>query len=281
MLDVDETMKFYYTPIPLELVLRIADENGVRCLPLEEDGRPFVLAGRKEAMPVMLRAKRIHADQCSNDKRFQFQGSLYMTSGKSAALYRAFIACLADNLPGDIAECGALYGETASDMVRFLEHVGCEKVVHLFDSFEGFPDAFTDEEAAQNKAGDPYWNSRRAGAMLAPIELCEIVLEGCTNYRIHQGFFSDTFPAFDKPLCFIHADADLYHSTREIIELADRCLVPGGTIVFDDYGDERFPGVKQAVEDHLDRTQYELEEMDGEFQAMALRAAPCNEGGGL
>jgi hypothetical protein len=43
-----------------------------------------------------------------------------------------------------------------------------------------------------------------------------------------------------------------------VIALADRCLVPGGTIVFDDYASEMFPGVGLAIRRHLDLRSYDV-----------------------
>ena len=96
-------------------------------------------------------------------------------------------------------------------------------------------------------------------------------MDGMTGYRIHRGRFSSTFKEFSAPLCFIHSDADLYHSTSEVIALAARCLVPGGTVVFDDYGSEMFPGVGLAIRKHLNLRRYDVIPCQRTLQFVAVK----------
>lgn len=166
-------------------------------------------------------------------------------------LYRRFVQSL--ELDGDVAECGVYTGTTSKQFVRFLADHRIDKVVHLFDTFEGFPDVL----AEPDRVGTATTWLLREGNLACSVAEVTRRMDGMTGYRIHRGCFSDTFPDFDGPLCFIHADADLYRSTAEIIALADRCLVPGGTIVFDDYASEMFPGVGAAIRAHLDLRRYE------------------------
>jgi len=94
---------------------------------------------------------------------------------------------------------------------------------------------------------------------------------GDLRCRVHAGMFSETLPRFGEPLCFIHADGDLYQSTVEVIEFAARVLVPGGAIVFDDYGNPRLPGVKMAVERRLDPVQFRIIPSHDTIQCFAIR----------
>jgi hypothetical protein len=155
-------------------------------------------------------------------------------------LYRRFVRSL--RLDGDVAECGVYTGTTSKQFVR-----------HLLDTFEGFPDVLTEPD----RAGTATSWLLGPGKLACPVAEVVRRMDGMTGFRIHRGCFSETFREFSAPLCFIHSDADLYRSTAEVIELADRCLVPGGTIVFDDYGSELFPGVGLAIRQHLDLRTYE------------------------
>ena len=57
--------------------------------------------------------------------------------------------------------------------------------------------------------------------------------------RVYKGWFKDTLPDFvtkqQRPLAFIHADADLYQATIEVLEHCDKLIVPGTIILFDEY----------------------------------------------
>jgi O-methyltransferase len=136
----------------------------------------------------------------------------------------------------------------------------------MFDSFEGFPEVITAEESAL-ATGDEL----QAGNLFSPLETVLHNMEGLRKYVVHKGFFSETFSDFSAPLCFIHADADLYQSTVEIIRLADKCLVPGGHIVFDDYNNPYYPGVSLAVDKYLCSENYLVVRSPKTIQCFATR----------
>lgn len=174
---------------------------------------------------------------------------------------------LAAALPGDVVECGVYRGDTSAGMVRYLEEQGIPKAVHLFDCFEGLPAVRIAFERDDEKL-----TLLRPGTFRASRREVEERLAGSTHYVVHAGLFADVFPAFATPLCFIHADADLYESTAQVIDLADRCLVSGGRIVFDDYDDPSFPGVTTAVLTLLDRSRYVVTASGSTTQCVAVKA---------
>jgi hypothetical protein len=55
----------------------------------------------------------------------------------------------------------------------------------------------------------------------------------------------------DAPIHFVHIDVDLYEPTVFCLDHFVDLLVNGGVIVVDDYGSETCPGIKKAVERHL------------------------------
>ena len=184
---------------------------------------------------------------------------------RAPPLYERFVGSLA--LDGDVAECGVYTGTTSKQFVRHLREHGIDKLVHLFDTFEGFPDVLT--EADEMGTGTSWL--LRPGRLACPVDEVVRRMDGMTGYAVHRGRFSETFGAFSTPLCFIHSDADLYRSTAEVIALADRCLVPGGIVVFDDYANEMFPGVSVAIRRHLDLRRYDAVPCRSTTQFVALK----------
>lgn len=182
-------------------------------------------------------------------KGWSFETSMLIPDCRAKPLYEQFIESL--SLPGDVAECGVYDGRTSREFVKYLHanRPDAGKVVHLFDSFQGLPDATDSYEGT----------SANTGAYASPESVARLHLSIVHEslYEIHAGWFHETFPAFTRRLCFIYADADLYQSTVEICELAHRCLVRGGRIVFDDY-DLCWPGVKKAIDEHLAPLAYEV-----------------------
>ncbi len=155
-------------------------------------------------------------------------------------VYAWFLKSL--HLPGDVAECGVFHGETSRELVRYLEGHGSPKTVHLFDTFAGLPDAISAGERSLSTGEE-----LAVGRYACSVETVRARLRTVRQYRLHVGLFADTFAAFAQPLCFIHADADLYQSTVDIIRLADRCLVRGGQIVFDDYANRNYSGGRAGI----------------------------------
>ena len=62
--------------------------------------------------------------------------------------------------------------------------------------------------------------------------------------RVVIGLFEDTLPGFleenDEPIAFIHLDADLYSSTKTVLDLTADRLAPGAVLLFDEFFN--FPG---------------------------------------
>ena len=91
--------------------------------------------------------------------------------------------------------------------------------VYGFDSFEGLP--------------EPWRSGFPAGAFdldqLPDVSGAELVV----------GWFADTVPGFlaehPGPVSFLHLDADLYSSTRTVLDLVGPRLQPGSIVLFDEY----------------------------------------------
>lgn len=128
-------------------------------------------------------------------------------------LQRALKLAPADGLT---LECGVYFGRS---LRVIAEHSRGD--VHGFDSFEGLPEAWKENEGA---------GAYSTGGLL-PQGLPERV-------RLHPGWFEHTLPPFfarhGAPIRLLHVDCDLYSSTRTVLDAADPFLVPGSIVVFDD-----------------------------------------------
>lgn len=132
-------------------------------------------------------------------------------------------------LHGDIAEFG-VYRAGCAQMI--LETVGLSRGTryHLFDTFAGIPDrGLTQRERDEGYAGRLTDTS---------VELVEQRLEAWGDSLVfHVGDVFDTIPkARIDRLSLVHMDLNASAPTHAALEFAYPRLVPGGTIVFDDYG---------------------------------------------
>jgi O-methyltransferase len=143
-----------------------------------------------------------------------------------------------EHLPGDIAEVGVYKGGTA-----YLICSLTKKDVVLFDTFEGMP--AVDESKDRHKEGDFSDTSR---------DDVDELLDRFDNAFIFEGIFPKETAYYldqDEVYSFVHLDCDIYTSVKESLEFFYPRMVPGGVIVFDDYGEPNCPGAKLAVDEFM------------------------------
>ena len=146
-------------------------------------------------------------------------------------------ALQAARLDGDVAEIGVYKGGTARLLGMAL--AGTRKTVHCFDTFEGMPSTDPGKDAHQK--GD-FSDTSLASVMRN--------LAGLQNVAFYAGFFPATAPPVaSRKFSLAHIDVDIYRSVLDCCEFFYPRMVPGGMMVFDDYGFETCPGAKQGVDE--------------------------------
>lgn len=142
----------------------------------------------------------------------------------------------AAGLEGAFAEIGVYRGGTAWLLRSVTEPAA--KDLHLFDTFAGMPE--TDLARDLHTAGD------FADTSLASVRT--FVGEG-PRVHYHAGRFPDTAgPDLGDRFAFVHVDVDIAQSVTDACELFYPRMVPGGVLVFDDYGFTSCPGAKRSVD---------------------------------
>jgi O-methyltransferase len=143
-------------------------------------------------------------------------------------------------LPGDFVECGVFKGGTAILFAQSIaDFAGSEKkALHLFDTFAGMPEVNAEKDF--HHKGDFSDTS---------LEAVKARLTSFPKTEFHQGLIPDTFKDQSAlKVCFAHVDVDIYDSVYSCCEFLYPRLVPGGVMVFDDYGFESCPGAREAVD---------------------------------
>jgi len=163
------------------------------------------------------------------------------------------------NVPGDIVECGVGHARYLVVFEYANQFFALGRTVYGFDTFSGFPEAHENDIGLRvADAGSILgWESNSAHLARFVIETdrraSESVLKDVQSNSIItvSGLFKDTL-AINLPdkIAFLHADADLYESTRDILREALPRMSSGGWIVFDELHEtEKWPGVKKAVDE--------------------------------
>lgn len=136
---------------------------------------------------------------------------------------------------GAIVEVGVWRGGTGC----LLALAAPEKTVYLADTFAGVVNASAhDTRYAGGEHADTSEN------------LVQGLLDsaGVKNARLLKGKFPDETAAMvEERVALLHVDVDVYESARATVEWARPRLLPGATIVFDDYGFYGCEGVTRLV----------------------------------
>ena len=135
--------------------------------------------------------------------------------------------------------------------------LGPGREYHLFDSFEGLPEAGEQDGAAarswqaQAQNASHHFNCRAAESDAAEA----MTRAGIKTPRIVKGWFSDTLPraAFPGGIALLRMDADWYDSTIQVLDALFSQINEGGVVLVDDY--YLWDGCSRAIHDYLSRTQ--------------------------
>jgi O-methyltransferase len=157
------------------------------------------------------------------------------------------------NLNQSIIECGVWRGGMIAGIADIL---GPEYCYHIFDSFEGLPDAKEiDGESAikwqLDKESINYHNNCSAEQ-----ELVESVIKMslAKKYYFYKGWFETTLPLNKNnigQISLLRLDGDWYESTMTCLENLYPLIQYNGIIIVDDYFD--WDGCCKAIHDYLSK----------------------------
>lgn len=163
---------------------------------------------------------------------------------RTAALSLVADEIKARNLDGAVAELGVAQGKFA----RVINAVFPDKPLHLFDTFDGFPEA--DIEIDKKKSFSTPKKSTYEG-----IDLNMVLRSMPHNERciVHKGYFPETAEGLDEQFCFVSIDCDLYKPIHAGLEYFYPRLVKGGCIFVHDYRSKYFTGVRAALNEFAEK----------------------------
>jgi hypothetical protein len=166
------------------------------------------------------------------------------------------------NLPGDIVELGVYRGASLMAWANFLEirNMGDRaKQVIGFDNWKGFTAFHKKDGKVDTRV------NKVVGGYDAKV-FKDILQEAIAIYDkdrfipykpriiLVDGNIEETLPRFveENPglrVCLLHVDCDLYVPTKVGLEVLWPRLVPGGVVIFDDYGIRPWEGESAAVDE--------------------------------
>lgn len=168
------------------------------------------------------------------------------------------------DLPGDIVELGVYRGASLMTWANLLEirNMGDrQKQVFGFDNFTGFT-----EISPEDGKEDPKVGKTLSGFDSDPFE--DMLKDAISIYDkdrfipykarvvLVKGNIEKTVPQFieDNPgmrISLLHFDCDIYKPTKVALEYFWPLVVPGGVVLFDEYGIRPWQGESNAVDEYL------------------------------
>jgi O-methyltransferase len=190
-----------------------------------------------------------HYSPCIEDRdfaaRYDEMAQTWYTGVVTDARWRAWIltatARSCRSLAGDYVEFGTYRGGYAY-MLLSSDGLGDGQTLHLFDTFSGTPASSATE--AESRQG---LTERHADT--SPEHVTERLAAWRDRIHLWPGDVFDTIPAPEiGPLAFVHMDLNASAPTAHALAWAWPRLVDGGTMVFDDYGDENFADQRREID---------------------------------
>lgn len=167
------------------------------------------------------------------------------------------------DLPGDIVEGGVFKGSGVlywAKLIQIFNPLSRRKVIG-FDTFDGFPEAASHQyeteratELVRESAYEP----------ISPEEIMLLAQSQTLDPRVElvKGNAVSTIPHYVKAnpgvrLALLNLDFDTYDATAAALEYLYPLVVPGGIIIFDEYGVRGF-GESDAVDEFFRHTHVDL-----------------------
>jgi O-methyltransferase len=160
---------------------------------------------------------------------------------------------------GDVCEFGVAQGATSALIANELRVHAPERLLWLYDSFEGLPKPTERDLLVDDPLGLGSMSAYE-GRFAEPRSAVEGRLTSVgwpfERTRIIEGFFTDATPEADLPLqvSFAYVDFDLYQPIADVLTKLEPRTRPGARIMVDDYG-YLSAGAKEAVDEFATKHQ--------------------------
>ena len=164
-------------------------------------------------------------------------------------------------LEGDFVECGVFQGDFSWVITQATGFLESGKLFYLYDTFEGLSDKYSSPEDFDNDLG--FWKVTKE-AYQAP-GLYESVCKrfsAMKQIRIIKGTVPDSLEqTIPEKISFLHLDLNSHRAEIGALEVLFERVIPGGIILFDDYGWSLFHRQKEAEDKFMAKHGHEILEL--------------------
>lgn len=165
------------------------------------------------------------------------------------------------HLPGDFVECGVFKGDMSWVVTQVLDFGKLPRQFYLYDTFSGFSEKYSSPADFPENPG--FYNA--ANQIYSTGSLYDVVkakFASLPNVHVIQGVVPDVFAkGVPERIAFLHIDLNSARAEIGALEVLFDRMVPGGAIVFDDYGWANFHKQKEAEDDFFAARGYSVLEL--------------------
>lgn len=149
-----------------------------------------------------------------------------------------------EGIKGDFAECGVMSGGHPAIMAKVAMKHAENRLTHLYDSFDRFPQPGPDDVAQYQRDYGINPDRKHGIAMNVYTGTLEQVKENMVRWSIpdravvyHKGWIQEVLESETLPsLALLRVDVDLYDSTTPIYKHLYPLMPSGAFIISDDWG---------------------------------------------
>lgn len=151
-------------------------------------------------------------------------------------------------LAGDFVECGVFQGDMSWVVYNAAPLAGSGRRLHLFDSFEGLDPA----QVREGEYGDNPGYVEIANSYYRRPDIHQSVVDrfaSAPEVFVHKGFLPGALAgAAPEAIAWLHIDLNSAAAEIGVLEALFDRVVPGGYVIFDDYGWSAY-ALQKAEED--------------------------------
>lgn len=155
--------------------------------------------------------------------------------------------CILENIPGDFVEAGVNMGGHPALMAWVIKNFSGSRKVHMYDSFQGVPEAGTEDPPEWREIMGVAKNPAKPVACGRIVNPLDAVKENMVKWSVsdipivyHVGWFEEVLPTekiTPEKIALLRIDVDLYHSTEVVLEHLYPRVSTGGYVISDDWGE--------------------------------------------
>lgn len=134
---------------------------------------------------------------------------------------------------GDVGEFGS-HGLLAPTIAKYLGREDKDRIYHVFDSFEGYPEAITEIDASSPHFQDDIWRPKASPSPMSARKMLKTIRKHHAKSCVHEGYFDKTLPliSVSDGFAMLILDCNLYGSTIYVLDhLFRNKLISDGTVI--------------------------------------------------